>query len=424
MQNIEPYDKNFLKIKKITSCSKRLLLFCLFLILSKLSARATAPSVQLVAPNGGEYLRGIYDINFYAKDEDIASIEDGELFIDIYYSSTKGGFSNLIIKDGNLFNKNLFNCNDTNFQDFTFCRYSWTTESVIDGNYFIDVNIHDSTGLNSIVSSNSGFMIDNNAPITTDNAPIGWQSNSFNVTLTCSDIKSGCNKTYYRIDSGLWQTGNIITIVKDGNHLIEYYSVDIAGNTESTKSSYAALKLSNHTFTIGVKLDGNYRNYDLYIPSFINGTRVSNVSSQMLTSGLNIDYAGFQSTSSFFGLTSTGSCYEINITNVNPNIFNLYATHFWTPGYGKEFFFVFGPCTYNSIEKNRYAFREGEFLKRINPVFCYPSESVYKVQTGLDYSKSTIDINSNLHLGPGTHTLLIENVGTSNKRVLIKITKR
>lgn len=424
MRRIKRSCKNCLKANIIDLSSKMLLISYLFLLFIVLSVSAASPTAQLIKPNGGEYIREEYDINFYAKDEDISRIEDGALFIDIYYSSTKGGFSNLIIKDGNIFNAGLFNCSDTNFQDFTLCSYSWDTESVIDGNYFIDINIHDGTGLSSTASSDSSFMVDNNVPTTTDNAPSGWQSIAFNVTLTCNDAKSGCSRTYYRIDSASWQIGNIVAVAQDGNHLIEYYSVDLAGNTESIKQCYAALKSAGHTFTVGVKLDGNYRNYNLYIPSFINGTQVGSVTSRVLTSGLNIDYAGFQSANNFFGLISTGSCYEVNITNVNPSVFNLYATHFWTPGYGKEFFFVFGPCTYNSIEKNRYAYREGEFLRRVNPVFCYPAESAYKVQTGLDYSRSAIDINSDLHLGPGTHMLLIENVGTINKRVLVKITKR
>jgi|GEM_PF-1831078 len=388
-----------------------------------IGAYGAAPSVQLSVPNGGEYLRSEYTIGFYVRDPDIASNANGNLWIDIFYSSTRYGFSNSIVNDGNLFNSAIFKCDDTNFQDFTYCTYTWNTASVIDGNYYIDLNIHDDSDLNAIDSSDSSFMVDNNKPTTTDNAPSGWQSSSFTVTLTCLDTKSGCQTTYYRVDSGSWQTGTSVAIADDGNHQIDYYSVDRAGNQESQKTCYAALRAGSHTFSVGVNLDGNYRTYSLYIPSFINGTQVNSVTTQTITAGPNIDYAAFEGTNSLFAIVSTGACNEINITNVVATTFNLYAKHSWRPGYAEEFFFVFSPATHNDIEKNRVAIRNNEFLKRVSPVFGYAAKSAYKVQTGLDYSHSSIDINSDLHLGPGTHSLIIENKGKVNDRVVIEITR-
>jgi hypothetical protein len=72
-------------------------------------------------------------------------------------------------------------------------------------------------------------------PVTTDNAPSGWQTESFTVNLSAIDEGgSGVNKTLYRMGDD-WLSGNTILINTPGNHTIEYYSIDNAGNEESPK---------------------------------------------------------------------------------------------------------------------------------------------------------------------------------------------
>jgi len=402
----------------------QLTLFIISLITLLTNGFSAAPSVILDTPNGNQYLSGDYNIGFYAKDLDIESNADGTLWIDIYYSSVQYGFSNAIVIDGNLFNSSVFACEDYNFADYTYCTYTWSTTGILDGNYYIDLNIHDATDLNGIDSSDSSFMVDNTAPSTSDNAPEGWQTSSFTVTFTCSDTGSGCSTTYYRIDSGSWQTGTSVTISEDGNHRIDYYSVDRAGATESINTTYAALRAGGHTFTMGLLLDGNYRNYTMYIPGFISGETVDSVATQTITAGGNIDYASFEKNDNLFALVSTGACNEVSITNVSPNVFNLYMTHSWKPNYRKEFYLVFSRGNHYKIEKNRKAITNGTFLKRVQAVFGYPAKSDYEIILGLDYYNSTIDINGNIHLGPGYHSLIIENQGTVNNRVVIGISRR
>jgi hypothetical protein len=84
--------------------------------------------------------------------------------------------------------------------------------------------------------------VDKTAPVTTDDSPSAWQKTDFTVTLTCTDTGgSSCKETKYSIDGGTLQVGNSIIISTEGDHLIEYYSVDGAGNQESTKSTRAKL---------------------------------------------------------------------------------------------------------------------------------------------------------------------------------------
>ena len=83
--------------------------------------------------------------------------------------------------------------------------------------------------------------VDDTPPVTTDNSPQTWQNNDFTVTLNATDDIRGVAYTSYKIDSGEWVNGTLVSINTEGNHTIEYYSVDWAGNTESVKTTYAAL---------------------------------------------------------------------------------------------------------------------------------------------------------------------------------------
>jgi hypothetical protein len=66
----------------------------------------------------------------------------------------------------------------------------------------------------------------------------GWYVDDVSVTLNATDDMSGVNVTYYRIDYGIWmEYSEPFTLSKDGDDiLIEYYSVDYAGNVEDIKS--------------------------------------------------------------------------------------------------------------------------------------------------------------------------------------------
>jgi N-acetylneuraminic acid mutarotase len=95
----------------------------------------------------------------------------------------------------------------------------------------------------TIINTVEAFTVDTTPPATTQNVPANWQPTNFIVTLTCTDNAggSGCKETKYRVDSGAWQIGNSISITTDGDHLVEYYSVDNGGNQETTKSAHAKL---------------------------------------------------------------------------------------------------------------------------------------------------------------------------------------
>ncbi len=97
-------------------------------------------------------------------------------------------------------------------------------------------------------------------PMTTSNITDGtYQAPTFNVTLSCTDIGSGCYLTYYRLDTNAdtgvtydaWQTYTMpIAFSTDGNYAIDYYSIDIYGHSETTKTQYVLIDGTPPTTTL------------------------------------------------------------------------------------------------------------------------------------------------------------------------------
>ena len=132
---------------------------------------------------------------------------------------------------------------------------------------------------------------DSTPPTTTDNAPSAWQKADFTVTLTCADNDggSGCKETKYRLDGGAWQTGNSISISTEGDHLIEYYSIDNAGNQESAESTHAKLDKTPPTATYS----GNAGTYTIDQMVSITCTATDNLSGVAFTTCANISGAAY-----------------------------------------------------------------------------------------------------------------------------------
>ncbi|MEZ0577231.1 family 78 glycoside hydrolase catalytic domain [Nocardioides sp. MH1] len=87
-----------------------------------------------------------------------------------------------------------------------------------------------------VASGRTTAKVDATAPTTTatvtdDQPAIGRTT----VELTASDARSGVGSTSYRIDGGDWTLPDGASFVVDGRHLVEYRSVDVAGNVEPTQ---------------------------------------------------------------------------------------------------------------------------------------------------------------------------------------------
>jgi hypothetical protein len=101
------------------------------------------------------------------------------------------------------------------------------------------VTVTDRAG-NSAIFTSPAINIDLTAPATQALASgtLGgnnWYSSSVQITLSSSDNLSGVQNSFYRIDAGATQTySSAFVIAASGQHTVDYWSVDRAGNAEAT----------------------------------------------------------------------------------------------------------------------------------------------------------------------------------------------
>ncbi|MFL5844440.1 MAG: HYR domain-containing protein [Solirubrobacteraceae bacterium] len=83
-------------------------------------------------------------------------------------------------------------------------------------------------------------VADTIAPVTTDDAPTGWQNRDTTMRLTAVDGGSGIASVRYAVDGAAEQTGTSVVIPAAGNdgvHTIRYHAIDARGNSEAEKSA-------------------------------------------------------------------------------------------------------------------------------------------------------------------------------------------
>jgi len=77
--------------------------------------------------------------------------------------------------------------------------------------------------------------VDKTAPVTSYNAPAGWQKDNAVVTFAATDAASGVAKTFYSINGSSFVEGTSVTVEKEGVNEVTFYSIDLAGNAEQVK---------------------------------------------------------------------------------------------------------------------------------------------------------------------------------------------
>jgi hypothetical protein len=115
------------------------------------------------------------------------------------------------------------------------------------GAYTYHIWANDING-NDAVSADRTFeiILDTTPPGTTHrfnpSVPDGdnnWYVSDVTITLDATDNLSGVEFTYYRLNSGSWKTYTSPVVVSDdGEHTLEYYSVDFVGNEERIKGPF------------------------------------------------------------------------------------------------------------------------------------------------------------------------------------------
>jgi cytoskeletal protein CcmA (bactofilin family) len=104
---------------------------------------------------------------------------------------------------------------------------------------------------------------DTTPPVTIAEYPTDWTNQDATVILNATDDLSGVKETRFRINDGPWQAGTILQIITEGNHAIEFYSIDNAGNGEIVKSITVRLDRTKPVTEIKLtgdqKPDGSYQ---------------------------------------------------------------------------------------------------------------------------------------------------------------------
>ncbi|MCX6802520.1 MAG: DUF2341 domain-containing protein, partial [Candidatus Diapherotrites archaeon] len=220
----------------------------------------TCISTTVDAPNTPGYITaGTYSLQFSAMNR-----TSNETHAKLAYSPTAGSFTNTIQADIHLedyASVSGLSCDDANFRDWTSCTYSWNTTTATDGNYYVDINAWSSLGFSSSDSSNSSFMIDNNPPFTSNNAPSGWQSTDVNVTLSCTDgTGSGCYETTWCVNQDFWLKKSSSIASLWWNSSWAYRNLVSFNNSgKVAQSNYSALvRMDVNNFNFGLaKSDGS-----------------------------------------------------------------------------------------------------------------------------------------------------------------------
>ena len=78
--------------------------------------------------------------------------------------------------------------------------------------------------------------IDSTPPVTTSNAAASYVG-AATITLVPTDSWSGPATTRFRLDDGIWTQGTTVNTSEIGSHVLEWYSTDVAGNTETTRTA-------------------------------------------------------------------------------------------------------------------------------------------------------------------------------------------
>lgn len=90
-------------------------------------------------------------------------------------------------------------------------------------------------------SHSTNVKIDGSAPVTqasVSGTPVnGWYTDPVQVTLSATDNSAGVAASYYVVDGGATQTYSTpFNVLGSGSHVVQYWSVDEVGNTESQRS--------------------------------------------------------------------------------------------------------------------------------------------------------------------------------------------
>jgi len=153
---------------------------------------------------------------------------------------------------------------------------------ISDGRYTIDYYGRDAAGNRSAVGSQQ-VPLDTTPPSTAyliegTQGQNGWYTSQLTVKLIASDTGSGIAATYYRINDGPWQTGTQFQLTADGYYTLSFYSVDVAGNVETSFPVQVKIDTAAPGTPIAIEtIPGTWNRVNQFSVQWANSTDLSGV---------------------------------------------------------------------------------------------------------------------------------------------------
>ncbi|MGC8913471.1 MAG: OmpL47-type beta-barrel domain-containing protein [Thermoplasmata archaeon] len=207
---------------------------------------------------------GVYNISYYAKDKvgNTETTKSVTVKIDLSPGNTEAyltgsvGANNWYVSPVTLtlqatdsssgINKTYYKLNTS----FVWLQYTAPITFTNDSEYTVEFCSLDNAGFNETPKS-INFRIDKTAPNTTStvtgtSGENGWYVSEVSVKLSALDNSSGVTETYYRLnatDNWILYTQEFL-ISSEGIYMLEYYSIDSAGNNEGVKQREIRIDLT------------------------------------------------------------------------------------------------------------------------------------------------------------------------------------
>jgi hypothetical protein len=130
-------------------------------------------------------------------------------------------------------------------------------------------SVSDKAG-NTVTASSAAVKIDRTAPSTAiEGTSNDWVNDEVTVTLNAVDGLSGVASTKYSVDGGPLSTGTSFQLSTDGDHTVEFFSTDNAGNSEAAQTVHVKIDQTaptiGHVFTPVSYVDGAWTNTNISV---------------------------------------------------------------------------------------------------------------------------------------------------------------
>ncbi|HEX5571943.1 MAG TPA: hypothetical protein VFX31_11170, partial [Ktedonobacterales bacterium] len=177
---------------------------------------------------------------------------------------------------------------------------------------------------NTTTASSAPVKIDLTAPTTSAVAPSGWNNTSVTVNLDATDNLSGVFATYYIVDGGAQQMGASVAFSAEGDHTLQYWSVDNAGNSETAHTIHVKIDKTPPTLIPGQTPPANSFNWNnsnvtvtFTCSDTLSGVATCPASQTVTTEGASQQVSG---TSTDNAGNSATAFYSVNIDKTKPTI--------------------------------------------------------------------------------------------------------